>query len=314
MGRNKAVILPDLLESWFSGQSAHKVTNHSAPGVLLSGFLARIERRPARWDRSGHDGKPNLMVRPAADRRAVDLAAQSCPEEYVCWSRMQAEAGQTLEQIVARKEVERRAGNGVFMWGVGNAPALVTSILARTKCPVRAVFSVMKSKPKAVDAAPARTVVWRRFLDAEGVERPLPPHVVVTSRGDSASGAKRVHYALMCRSDKPLHIERPGRGFDPSAFRNASGAGAPVGASQVTALLRRVGEEGTNSPYEVNLSAQLVGSYWVRLTDPVEVTRVEQTVLEEAVDFGVDGWLSLAAALRRGSKARDLEGITGLLI
>jgi hypothetical protein len=44
---------------------------------------------------------------------------QSGVQEYVCCSRMQAEAGQALSAIVRRKEMERRAGRGQFSgaWG-----------------------------------------------------------------------------------------------------------------------------------------------------------------------------------------------------
>lgn len=34
---------------------------------------------------------------------------------------MQAEAGEILAGIVARKEAERAAGNGEFWWGIGNS-------------------------------------------------------------------------------------------------------------------------------------------------------------------------------------------------
>jgi hypothetical protein len=151
--------------------------------------------------------------------------------EYVCWTRMQAEAGQPLERIIKRKEQERRLGGGVFLWGVGNAPALITNVLARAGVPVRIIFSVMKSKPKDADIAPRSTVVWRSYVDANGAERPLPAHALVTSRGDSTLSMKRVHYALMCRSDEELVLRR-GERFDPSAFRNAGESGGPVGASQ----------------------------------------------------------------------------------
>ena len=51
--------------------------------------------------------------------------------EYLCWTRMQVEAGQALESIIARKEIERRAGGGLFFWGVGNAPSTAINALAR---------------------------------------------------------------------------------------------------------------------------------------------------------------------------------------
>ena len=222
---------------------------------------------------------------------AEDLGA------YVCWSRMQAEAGQGLEDIVARKELERQAGGGQFLWGVGNAPAAATSALARTGCRVPVVFSIMKSKPKQIDVAPSRTVVWRRYTDATGVERALPPNTIVTSRGDSASGRKRVHYALMCYSKNPLAIER-GCPFPVAAYRNASDTGAPVGASQVTALLRRTDEPSTTSDYEVNLRAWLTASYWVKLSDPVEVTGEVKRRMAAATSLDIRGWLSLAQEVR----------------
>jgi hypothetical protein len=221
-------------------------------------------------------------------------------DEYVCWSRMQTEAGQGLASIIERKELERQAGGGSFLWGVGNAPAVIASVLSRAAVPVRAVFSVMKSKPKLVDIAPTRTVAWRRYVDAHGVDRPLPPHALVTSRGDSAGGAKRTHYALMCRSDTPLELRR-GETFDPSAFRNAGGTGAPVGASQVTALIKRVGEDHEATDYEANITAWLADSYWVRLTDPVELDGARLRLLGDIRRVSAQNWSDAVAEIRAGA-------------
>lgn len=246
-----------------------------------------------------------------AGLRAPPVTRQK--DEYVCWSRMQAEAGQGLEEIVARKELERWAGDGVFLWGVGNPPALLTNVLARAAVPVRVIFSVMKSRPKLVDIAPARTVAWRRYVDAQGAERALPAGALVTSRGDSAGGAKRTHYALMCRSDEPLAIRR-GVPFDPTAFRNAGGTGAPVGASQVTALLRRTGTDAAKTDYEANISAWLVGSYWVRLTDPVELDATKLALVAKVAGQGADEWRDTVARVRSGPSAGDEDVAPTLLI
>lgn len=227
--------------------------------------------------------------------------APSSPQEYVCWSRMQAEAGQPLADIVRRKELERSAGGGMFCWGVGNAPAVITAALAKLNQPVQAIFSIMKSRPKLVDTQPSRVVAWRKFFDQEGTLRSLPRHVLITSRADSAKGPKTRHFALMCYSDRGLDLQN-GHAFDPSAFRNAGGVGAPVGASQVTALLRRVSTSSEETDYEVNLSAWLTAGYWVRLADPIElspefdrINAIKKSSAEEWLEFvdwarrGVDG-------------------------
>jgi hypothetical protein len=224
---------------------------------------------------------------------------------------MQAEAGQSLDVIVTRKERERRIGGGTFLWGVGNAPSVIASVLARAQLPVRAIFSIMKSRPKSVDVAPARTVAWRRYIDADGIERMLPAHSLVTSRADSASGPKKAHYALMCCSHDPLSLRMGVESFDPSAFRNAGGKGARVGYSQVTALLKRVGRDSSTSDYEVNLSAWLADSYWVRLTDPVELTPDKLSLLEKLGEADDTEWTELVTAIRKGPSSklkREQEG------
>lgn len=221
--------------------------------------------------------------------------------DYVCWSRMQAEAGQHLNKIVARKERERRIGGGLFLWGVGNAPALITNRLARARVPVPVIFSVMKSRPKHVDAAPTRTFAWRRYIDAEGVERNLPRHSLITSRGDRPTGVKRSHYALICHSDAPLEMQRGVEFFHCGAFRNAGGTGSPVGSSQVTALLRRIAaDEGGKTDYEINLRAWLIGGYWVRLTDPVHVTQAACERLAAEADMDDDAWIELVDSIKSG--------------
>ena len=213
---------------------------------------------------------------------------------------MQAEAGQSLANIVARKERERRAGGGAFLWGVGNAPPTIARVLARAELPVRAIFSVMKSSPKSIDVAPSRIVTWRQYIDFDGIERCLPAHALVTSRADSASGPKKVHYALMCRSAEPLVLRSGIEPFNPSAFRNAGGTGAPVGNSQVTALLRRAEISARALDYEVNLSAWLTGSYWVRLTNPIEITPTKLDQLTQLYEANEAEWIRLVSAIRDG--------------
>jgi limonene-1,2-epoxide hydrolase len=211
-------------------------------------------------------------------------------EERVCWTRMHAEAGEGLARIVRRKDLERRAGNGLFFWGVGNAPSRAIPALARAADVIDVLFSVMKSKPKVHDVAPSRVLAWRSYVDVNGVVRPIPPNVLVTSRASSRDH----HYALMCRSDSTLDVADEGP-FDPSAYRNL-GAGGAVGNSQVTALLERCAPDGS-AGYRVAMRARLTGGLWVKLVDPVEVAGSIRTALE-GVPKDEDAWLELVGYVR----------------
>lgn len=225
--------------------------------------------------------------------------------DIVCWTRMQAEAGQPIEAIVRRKDIERDVSGGVFCWGIGNAPPRLLPDLIRSGKQIDVVFSLMKSRPKMVDREPARIVVWRAYHDLAGDERRLPPGALVTSRL-SVSG--RAHYALMCRSEEKLEITDAGA-FDPTAYRNVSAAGRPVGASQVTALLRRVATEGADAGYRVNLCASLTNSLWVRLADPLVLSSRAQARLLEALQdicsMGASDWLRFVLGVRgeRGKRS-----------
>ena len=234
-------------------------------------------------------------------------ASATARDGYICWSRMQAEAGQGLEAIIRRKELERQSNEGVFVWGVGNAPARLTRLLAQAQQPVRAIFSIMKSKPRVCDAEADELLVWRAYVDTDGIERPLPAGSIVTSRASAGMNRKRAHYALVCKSERVLALDHRGARFDPGAFRNVGGQGRPVGASQVTALLRQVAGQREDASYAVNMEACLVGSYWVRLTAPVPLPRDGKSALDQAEDMTVESWLELACRLR-GSEIKSAQG------
>jgi hypothetical protein len=116
-----------------------------------------------------------------------------------------------------------------------------------------------RSKAKAIDHSPGSVLRWRAYLDAAGKVRPLPAHVRVTNRG-----GKDRHYALMCWSDEPLVLSDY-CAFDHSVHRNLSGA--PIGATQVTALVRRISPDSATPLYRTGFGARLVESYWVKLVE-----------------------------------------------
>lgn len=225
------------------------------------------------------------------------LSSAGQARERVCWTRMQTEAGEGLARIVRRKDLERRTGDGLFFWGVGNAPSRAIPALARAAAAIDVLFSVMKSKPKAQDVAPSRLLAWKNYVDTDGVVRPIPGNILVTSR----AGSRAYHYALMCRSDFSLSVA-DGEPFDPAAFRNY-GAGGAVAPSQVTALLERWARDGS-SDYRVAMRAELTGSMWVKLIDPVEVSGAARAALMEDLDDERD-WLALVARVRAGCRVES---------
>lgn len=244
------------------------------------------------------------MVAASESVRSAGAAKNSELSEFVCWSRMQAEAGQALSSILMRKELERVSGAGTFFWGVGNPPNRIVRNLAIERQKVDLVLSVMKTQAKRRDVAPTKLVVWRRYIDFNGDERSLPRHVLLTSRGDTASGEKRSHYALMCYAKEPLRLGDYGA-FDPNCFRNAGRNAGAVAPSQVTALLKRVAIDDGRGSYRINVRADLTGSYWVKLTDPVCFDGAERDGLLRQLDEldprDVESWLVLVSAARRDS-------------
>ena len=215
--------------------------------------------------------------------------------ERICWTRMQSEAGEGLPKILRRKDLERRAGAGLVFWGVGNAPARAIPALAKAAAAVDVIFSVMKSKPKAIDVAPDLTVAWQSYVDADGTARPIPPNVLVTSR----ASRRGCHYALVCRSDEPLSMADEGP-FDPAAYRNY-GAGRGVGASQVTALLERCAPDRTPT-YRVAMKATLTGALWVKLIDPVIVSPDARQALEAQLT-NEEEWLRTVSIVRSSGRS-----------
>ena len=215
----------------------------------------------------------------------------------LCWTKMQAESGQTIETIVARKERERSSGDGIFVWGVGNPPSRLISSAAEASVAIPLIFSLMKSKPKLADTNPSRVVAWTSYLDRDGRRWPLPYNSVVTSRGKTNGVSKSSHYALICRSNTPLAIRR-GVPFQSGAWRNAGRGGKPVGSSQVTALVEPSNAVDPISDYESNILATLHADLWVRLAAPVTMTADDLVELDGAAGMSDSEWSRFALGLR----------------
>jgi hypothetical protein len=106
------------------------------------------------------------------------------------------------------------------------------------------LFSVMRSKPKDVDASPGTVLLWTKFVDENESLQPLPVYAIVLSRGDTASGTEKRCYALVCHSKEPLSLSSLAF-FGFSHFRNIGGRGGKVGFSQVTVNVTHVAAQAS---------------------------------------------------------------------
>ena len=213
-------------------------------------------------------------------------------DRFFVWSKMQAEAGQSLDAIIARKEAERIAGNGVFWWGIGSSLGEAVVDAAKGsggKLPV--LFSKMLSTPKKQDSTPGEVWLWTTWENANGKKVPIPGHVLVTSR---SGHQKKTHYALACYSSEPLAIGDHGR-FNPSLCKTP--AGKQPGSSQVTALLKGNHQGGHNmGPYRTGFRAVLVDPFMAKLVAYRPLSPVQRLQLN-SWKMG-DNWDNLTRSLR----------------
>ena len=188
--------------------------------------------------------------------------------ECFCWTRFGTEAGEPITHILERKEAERAANDGVFVWGIGNAVGPSIRELVRRGPKPEVLFSPIKSPAKMQDVSPPAVVAWIGGETLDGEPFCLPEHSLVTSRYDRVS-PRAGHYALVCFSRAPITPARPGGKIVFNALRNIR-TGRPIGASQVTAVVeqRRTSAEEALT-YDVAIRAELVYPYFVRLQQPV---------------------------------------------
>lgn len=188
-----------------------------------------------------------------------------------CWTRFGTESGESISAILERKEQERLRHGGMFLWGIGNSVAPAIEELVRLEASPKVLFSPMKSQPRAIDVMPNRVFSWRTALGLDGQDWPIPEGLHVLSRGSSEAGRpKRSHYALVCRSSKPLSEAGVQKELVYDDLVNLLSQ-AKLGHSQVTAVVshhhgRAVSRDKS---YSVGFMAELVYPYFVRLGDPI---------------------------------------------
>ena len=191
------------------------------------------------------------------------------PQCFV-WTKFGTEAGQSISDIMRRKEKERASNDGIFYWGIGNAvgPSIL-ELLRKSEQP-EVLFSPIKSAPRREDVAPAAVVAWTAAAGLNGEPYRLPIWSLITSRLNI--GRPR-HYALVCKSDSSLLDGRDTNAEDTERISIGDltniVTGRPLGSSQVTAVVqRRVREGRPSAEYSVKLRARLVPPYFIQLSVP----------------------------------------------
>jgi hypothetical protein len=212
----------------------------------------------------------------------------NAPGGLILWTKIGADGGQSLEAILARREWERRNGDGVFWWAIGNNYASSICGAARSlvgNMPV--LFSKLRGKPHGRDANPEHIFIWRHWKDYHGQTHEIPQYI----RLWSVKKPKLEHYALVCRSDSPIALGDHGP-FDEKRCVTYPKGKVP-GTSMVTVLLRTDGSESTSCErYRIAFCACLVEPWCVRLTCPREMTASERTEFAKW-PLGSSGWESV---------------------
>ena len=219
-----------------------------------------------------------------------------------CWTKMGTESGEELAAIIRRKEWERQLNGGYFFWGVGQSLGENAKVAARDTTSLPAFFSPMPSKPKAIDVAPGRVVLWNAWVDAQGQIRQLPTHCFVTSRATLPSGRKKEsHYALVCFSDRELASQQENICVFPKHLRNLT-TNKPLGASQVTSIVRVLNwtdETCAAKGYPVSFTAELRSPYCVQLAQPLLLDAGELVEIKAILESAkIESWTALVECLR----------------
>ncbi len=207
------------------------------------------------------------------------------PSAFV-FTKMQTDAGESINAIRNRKELERMAGGGSFWWGVGELKGSAVADLRRIEPNPQVLFALAISAPSRNSTDPGEVLMWRKFVSSKGAHD-LPQNVVVTSGALTRSGTPKTKYfALVCTAEASI-LRNGGGTVDAGRMVNLGAEGRPIGASQTTATVKYFLANRAMPPrYDVAARALLREPYFVNLAAPRKLSRAERDLLYEV---GQDG-------------------------
>ena len=202
-----------------------------------------------------------------------------------CLTKFGPESGETTDEILARKELERRSGVGAhknaFWWGVaerGTAQSIQTLMSQHGGNTV--LFSAIKGQKPPNNGSATDALVWRKYRMLGGdILQDIPKHVLITSAAVTKGGTTRTkHFALVCNSSVPLKMGGRAFRFSNSHYKNLSKDGklgtSARGQRTTAALVRWTNSliSGAECDSLIDFSADLCTPYCVELFDPTRIS------------------------------------------
>jgi hypothetical protein len=222
----------------------------------------------------------------------------------VCLTKFGPESGETADEILARKDLQRLSGVGAhkneFWWGVGEkGTAQSISVLISHSGANVVLFSTIKNT----------TIVWRQYsVLGSRVSHDIPKHVLITSAALAKNGSLRTtHFALVCKSRVPIKMGEPVFRFSNAHYKNL-GKGGKLGKSArgqrtTTALVRwkRTPISGAECDSLIDFSADFCLPHCVELSDPKQISPSAVAKLNQQIAHGLHPtqWLHAVATIRR---------------
>ena len=232
----------------------------------------------------------------------------------VCLTKFGPESGETVKEILARKDLERKSGirahKNEFWWGIGEKGTAqsINNLISQYNATI-VLFSAIKNQEPPKNGSSSDALVWRRYRMLGGdLLHDIPKHVLITSAAVTKSGAVRnTHFALICNSSIPIKIGGNVFRFASHHYKSISKDGTlgktARGQRTTTALVKWTTSpiSGAECDSLIDFSAQLCAPYCVELSDPKRISSSEVVALNRQIAEGLHlrQWLLAVAAIRR---------------
>jgi hypothetical protein len=235
-------------------------------------------------------------------------------QEAVCLTKFGPELGETAEEIVARKDLERRAGVGThkneFWRGVGEkGTAQSTQTLISQHGGNTVLFSAIKDQTPPNKGSATDALVWRKYRMLGGdILQDVPKHVLITSAAVTKRGIARTkHFALVCNSSVPLKMGGRAFRFSYRHYKTLSKDGkfgkSARGKRTTTALVRWTSSPISGAECEslIDFFADLHTPYCVELFDSKLISFSALAKLNQQIanGLGIRQWTLAVAAIRQ---------------